>query len=199
MSKEVGKSKTSASNAFAFARQAILILVFLSVVAAGVYEYSVARPTFNGLAIRLNELAETPEGIAYNTSNEGVQKYLDAVPATVEKLGEDSVLLEKYSVRRGLPFATYDLYVWYQQGPKKDKWLYAGHRPKDRPTKKELPRRVGQDVVISTSKDLVIEITGGEGTQRPNPYEVPTENVDEKTQPSDAANGKSITDPDSAE
>ena len=171
---------------FSWLRQGSVILVFLLVVAAGVYEYVIARPTFNGMAITLNELADHPDGVS-NKSSESIRERLDREPTETKFMQNDKLMVERYSVPRGLPFAKFDLYVWYQKGVGGTEWLYSGHKTKTPPEKTDF--RPGNDIVISQNKNLVIQFGGNLAPTRPSPYEVPTENKDEEQKVTEPAQG----------
>ena len=89
-----------------------------------------------------------------------------------------NVLLERYSVRRGLVFSTFDLYVWYVRS--NEDWEYAGHKIGTAPQGDEFPSNPGSRVRIAhEARDFKIVIGRAVTSSSTSPYENPTEHLDE--------------------
>ena len=170
-------------------RQIILVVVLLLVIAAGIYEYAVARPAYTGIQDKIKELSD--KGDSANKTDEDIHAVLGMKPGSVEDLSERNTRVERYSISRGLPLLKFDMWVWYQKSKKivsestteaegvyEDAWMFSGFHAGNEFPESRLPAK---KVVNSIDKNNVptLRLGGGGGAAQPNrPYDQPTGDED---------------------
>jgi len=171
------KSSRPAASRLAVIRQTVLVVLLLGAIAAAAYDFGVARPNYHAAIAHLNEVYERSD--AAEMTNSDIQQVIGKAPSQVEYIEGRSTRIETYSFSRGLPGATFKLYVWYremQHAGNDDESVsyYVNHKSTGYPLDDELPGN--REVIMAklqSGKAPIPQIIGfGIG---PNPYEIPRE------------------------